>query len=1184
MEKKIDQLLSGKFEYEQPELLFSCKKLTVTLSPGETCRGELYIGTEENKKIRGIITSSDRRLVPGVREFAGTTVCIPYGADAVGLQPGHVTEGWLCFTSNVGEYRLPFEIRIPKAQAATSQGTIRNTEMFADAARNNFREAFRVYTSERFFSVIEQEPVRIQAMGKGLTHQPVTYQDLEEFLIGIKKKEPVRISMDQTESSWYEVRDSFQESVTVKRSGWGHLRLELETRGAFLELPKKVVMDDDFIGSQYQIPYVVRAEKLGEGKNHGKILVRSPYQELVFEIHVSVNPENTVNIGSEEKKHGVSLYRDYLAHRMGKTEDKVWLAGSRYEINALKESGCYYPEYQLVDAFLLHKEGNEDAAKEILKAYISKKFTADELEFAGVWLYLCVQTGLYQDEALALSRLRSFYKQKADSFWLFQVLLEMDPEFKQNPSGMLYRIEEQYERGCSSPLLYLQAWETVSADVSLLHRLTPFWIQVFVFAGRNRLLTQELVMRLSYLSGYEKTYRETLYMALSMGYEEFPSKDTLEAICRYIMLGNPRRPEYFRWYSLAVGEGVRLTRLFEYYVETMDETRPRQLPKSLLFYFTYNHTLGDSRRAAIYANVLKFREKNPEAYENYQAKMKLFAAEKLEEGKINENYAVLYQAYFHDPKTTREARAIAKKMYTCRVFCDDKKLRQVIIRHNQLEKEEAYPLVQGVAYPRIYTDDAVIIFQDDKQCRYVSTVAYNLKKVLDERDMDARVLELGADDPGVLLHYCETHAILPENLKYFDRLVHSDAFSAEYLALVRKKILLYYQKHLKEDPLDDSLRTLDKRAYAQVDRRLMLELLIDQGMFLTAMDVVREFGYEGVDENRLTRLASRMITRSTDQDQEELLQLCSHVYRNGKHDGVILNYLMQRRQGPMEELLAIRKSAAGFDLDTYSFDEKILKLLMFLSDDRKEGEEILESYMAQSGKGRVIGGYLTLLSYGIFVKERGISPFVKKALLRVYQDRWPVNRICRMTLLKAVCRENHIDKRGSNLLRDLFRECVTNGGIYSFYRRLPVELLSPYQLDDKTIVEYHGSPQSKVTICYELDSGLGRKTGVRQELLKNQYEGICAKAFTLFYGETLRYSFVEEQNGQQKKSPEHVITMNQVSDQAASKYQLLNRMLALRKLEKGQEVLTQIRKYLRQEQYVKKMFRLQRSEDAGDSQ
>ena len=46
LKKKIEQLLNGKFEYEQPQLLFSKEKLTLTMKAGETKRGEVYVGTQ----------------------------------------------------------------------------------------------------------------------------------------------------------------------------------------------------------------------------------------------------------------------------------------------------------------------------------------------------------------------------------------------------------------------------------------------------------------------------------------------------------------------------------------------------------------------------------------------------------------------------------------------------------------------------------------------------------------------------------------------------------------------------------------------------------------------------------------------------------------------------------------------------------------------------------------------------------------------------------------------------------------------------------------------------------------------------------------------------------------------------------------------------------------------------------
>ena len=45
-----------------------------------------------------------------------------------------------------------------------------------------------------------------------------------------------------------------------------------------------------------------------------------------------------------------------------------------------------------------------------------------------------------------------------------------------------------------------------------------------------------------------------------------------------------------------------------------------------------------------------------------------------------------------------------------------------------------------------------------------------------------------------------------------------------------------------------------------------------------------------------------------------------------------------------------------------------------------------------------------------------------------------------------------------------------------------------------------------------------------------------------------------------------------------SKYHLINQILSARRLDKGTEVLSQVKKYLRQEQYVKSMFVIERED------
>ena len=1169
--------MNGEFEYEPPVLMFSQESVEVELPAGETAQRELYIGTEQNRKIRGYVTSSDRRLVPGLEIFSGTTIRLPFGIDAVGLLPGEVREEWLCFTTNVGEYKIPVTIRTGSGVLSTSEGEVRSLDDFAKIAEEDFREAYRMFTDPEFERLCEkQSDGRIRSLYAGLSAQPVTYQNLEEFLIAAGRKEKVTVRLQEYRREIFEITESTRESVLLTRSGWGHLRMDVVVEGGFIETEKRVITDEDFIGSSYNLAYVIRQEKLGEGNQYGGIRIITPYQELFFEVVASRTMRSGVQIHLEEQKCRLNLMRDYLDYRCQTLDCPAWAAQSHYELNRLKDSGFDYPEYRIYEVFVLWKEGKKEEAADLLREFHSQSFIRDNPEIAGLYLYLCSEAGLYKDKDAVLRRIQALRARNEKSFVLQEILLQVDPELVRLPSRALYELEELFERGCRNPVLYLEAWVRICMDESLLHRLSRFWIQVFLFAGRKGLLTQELTNRFTFLSGNEKEFRESLYRALVYGYEAYPSDDSLEAICQYIMRGNPRKKEYFRWFELAVERDIRLTRVFEYYMETLDISYHRELPKSLLMYFNYNNSnLGDTRKAYIYADVIANRDQDPQTYKSYQETIRSFAAQKIREGRVSEDYALLYQEYLHSPENQEEARILSGILFVNRLYCDSKKVRCVIVRHSQLVREELYPCVQGVAYPRIYTSDAAVLFQDDKQRRYSATVDYNLKKLMDERDLIPQILEKRYTEPGILLNYCETREITEQNLAVFQQVVQSDSFTPEYQKEIRRRILSWYRENVRGSELDGLLKKLDHREYALVDRKTLLEILIERGLFRQAYRIVEEFGAEEVSRPDLLKLVSRMIIRRDMREDDELIALSSQVFRNGLYDEMILRYLMMYRNGPVDELFAIRKSAEGFELDTYSFDEKILQLLMLTQDYRKEGEKVLESYVRESGREKIIGAYLTQLSYGAFVKEHGISPFVRTCLETAFRNGWEVDQVCHLALFKSLVREK--DSRGDykEMKEKLLRECMEKGMVFGFFRKLPQDILSPWQLDDKTFVECHAGPDASVTLFYRLDSGLGDDGNYVSQPLAPVYQGIFVRTFTLFYGETLRYYFVIEENGKSRKTSERVLTMNRVEGNPSSRYQLINQLLSSRKLKKDRETAAGLKQYLRQEQYVNEMFRLQ---------
>lgn len=229
MKRRVEQMINGKFEYEVPKLILSQERIQIRTSCKKNSQGEIYLGTKENCKIRGYVSSSHRRVVPEVSQFTGTAVKISYGIDVEGLLPGESFQGQLTFLTNVGEYHIPFFVEIETNPVTSTSGEISTLEEFAKLARRDFREAFRLFTSENFQQVLRGSTEKTFSLYQGMTHNPVTYQHLEEFLISAGQKEPVNLTLKNEKVSLYQVRESRLESFEIQKSGWGFLRLEVVT-------------------------------------------------------------------------------------------------------------------------------------------------------------------------------------------------------------------------------------------------------------------------------------------------------------------------------------------------------------------------------------------------------------------------------------------------------------------------------------------------------------------------------------------------------------------------------------------------------------------------------------------------------------------------------------------------------------------------------------------------------------------------------------------------------------------------------------------------------------------------------------------------------------------------------------------------------------------------------------------
>lgn len=201
------------------------------------------------------------------------------------------------------------------------------------------------------------------------------------------------------------------------------------------------------------------------------------------------------------------------------------------------------------------------------------------------------------------------------------------------------------------------------------------------FAQKEGILSGELLKRAAYLTETMKTFDENVYQILTAGYERFPSDEVLEAICKLVMKGRPVRKEYFPWYAKAVERNIRITRLYEYYIETMDASFDEVLPQVIRMYFSYSNTLARPEESA----DLRQRDQKPRKRPPYIPELPPgdggFHGKTDPERPHEPRIRRTVPDFSEKPEDPDSAKAIANVLFTHHVTCENPKITRVIVCH-----------------------------------------------------------------------------------------------------------------------------------------------------------------------------------------------------------------------------------------------------------------------------------------------------------------------------------------------------------------------------------------------------------------------------------------------------------------------------------------------------------------------
>lgn len=1169
------------FENNKGSLDFSCNVIELTFDEAKQQKGTFQIHNVAVTPMEGYILSSHMRMQCLTPIFRGEDAEITYCFDSTGMEPGDTVKGEFRIISNKGEYTIPFEVVREKHYVSSTMGNIRNLFHFANLAKTNWEEAVQLYYSAGFVQILEGNDAQYLSVYRGLSANPGNQQNVDEFLVAVKKKSHVFYETSVDEIRVKNPDSTIMKEITVSKDGWGYVSMEVSVEGYFVGIEKEIYTEDDFLGNICRIPVYLEPEHMHQGMNYGKVVITTPKQEITVKIVAENHPLQVMETKDFEwLRLSADITKEYVDFRLGKQDAGTWIAKTSplvEKMSGTEERNIIASLYQA--QLLLAKERIQDADYVLTKVEEWMTKEEQEPEVYGYFLYLT--TLLNRDESYTdkvAHKVKKMFQREQDNFRLAWLMLYLQKNLFFHEDKKWDFLEERYYRGANSPILYVEAMQLLWEQPSLLIKLESYEISLLLFAIKHDVLNQQIAERIQFLITREKEYDFRIYAIIRYCYEKHPSKEMLQAICTYLMKGNCVGKEYFPWYDKAVREELRLTRLYEYYMMSIDLTYKGELPRMVMMYFAYQNNLDYEHMAFLYANVWENRAVYPEIALSYTEHLEGFVREQIAAGHVNAHLIKLYKRILvpsvMDVKFANDA---APMIFMHEIPVSDPDIRNVIVIHEHIKGEAVYPVENQKAYVPIYSIFYKLIFEDAYGNRYVPSDFLRPQPVLFDEELFKTILPMTQEKTGVLLYYCEGGRnyinITEENVYSYARLLRSEEMTDYYKRVLQVALIKYYfeQDYIRE--LDELLIGTEPEYLSAVERGEVIHIMVARGMYDIAFEWICLFGTEYIDTKTVLRLCSRLLERRDFEEDENMLGLCTYVYRKNRYDENILSYLVKYYEGGIRELRTLLRDSEGFAIDTYTLQERIIVQSLFSGVYMGEKMKLYESYIYNRGNHEIEKAFLTRCSYDYFVEQCVTEQSVFERMEQFMSEGEKMGRVCRLAVLKHAA-ESDPATWNVKLLTELLTLEISKGYVFPFFSVFAGAVPEVLPFTDRTFVEYKGEPGSRVIIHYAVEKENGEETEYCKEEMKNLYGGIFVKSFILFCAESIQYYITEQSGNREQLTQSSTIRKSESDTNIGSwRYPMLNEAVLCKEMKDYKTMETLLLDYRKKDYMIREIFR-----------
>lgn len=1176
MRERINRLAKGIIDTEAPLVVLADTEIDMAVRAGEIIRKEIYMTSENGLHIKGLVYSSNARVTIPHHAFGGLRNHIVFEVNSMYLEYGDEIKGSFHLVTNGGEREIPYSFRVEAGDSGKVLGQLKTAKDFAGIARRDYDLALRLFEYQDFTEVPFMQDLHTRAVYDGLRGSGSRQIQMEEFLIALGVKEPVKIRVSDELRTYENPEAVIRDTIEISKEGWGCLPIQVKADGAFILPAVKKISAGDFEDNICHLTYQIVPSALHGGKNYGSILLSTMTETLAVPI-LAVSGREASAEKAELRK---NRYGRYLMLRLdyeGQEYEPALLMNQMLEeIEQMRMTVGVDDLLNLVTAELYLLAGKQELAARLVEEckehVLEIRMERPELYCLLQYVMLCVWPDAAQ-KASFVRLLRKYMDEKQGDYFKFHLLTKLDESWKDNPGEILHEMKELYLSGCYSPFLYLQAARLINDQPELLCSMGSFEIQVLYFGAKRGLLSEDLAGKTAKFAGVAKYYNRLYCSLLMLLYEKYSKKELLEAICGMLIRGERRGAGDFIWYERALKGHLSITRLYEYYLYSLPRDFSQLIPKEVLLYFSYTHELDRHSQSVLYKNILTYMKAADPLYRDYERDMEKFATEQIFGSRINSRLAVIYdRMIYKDMIDLPIARILPGILRSYRISCKRKDMKYVIICYEELLEEGVYPLIDGVAYTPLFSKYIGILFQDAYGNRYTD-IGFVKTLVMDKPELEERCFEVYPDHPMLLLKACretgEKETLEEEDIRLLEKALSELKLHPLYKKTLTARIIEYYRERLggeeETEEITDStyLLSVEKKGLTGEQRTGICETFISQNYIREAYEMIREYGCADIRPKRLLKLCTRMILERLFDQDELLLKLSYRVFEEGISDSVILDYLCEYFNGTTEQMYRILRQGLANHVETYDLEERLLAQMLF-TDNTAKADKVFTLYMDKKKTSEsIVKAYFTMKSSDYFLHDMPADDRVfayLEGMINGAIEKDKLSTVYLLALTKYYASLPVLEAEQKELCRSIMAILLSEGLVFPYYKSLAAHVEIPDDVLDKGIIQYIGQKDSRVDLQIRI---LPDEERFHSDDMKRMYQGVFVKQKILFEGEILEYQVYERKGDQRLLMDEGEVTCELMSSQAGdSRFCCLNQMALCLSLKEDEALKRTMKEYL----------------------